>query len=236
VFRLSLRHFRTFGDLLLDKYLAWVSVPDMPVMSPAVGQRLLRLVRERQGCLVLGSHFGNLEYSRAVAARHPELVINVLTYDRHATKFARLMADSGPASRLHLIQVTELDLARALELRERVRQGEWVFIAGDRVPVGDSFRVFRAPFMGEDACFPIGPIVLATLLECPVYLLYCYRLDDHYHLGFERFAERIELPRNDRDRAIGEYVRAYANALEAQVALAPLQWFNFFDFWKAHDG
>ena len=232
VSKLSFLHFLTFGDLLLDKYLAWVKSPPIPTMTQATEEQLLQLVDGKQGCLVLGSHFGNLEYSRGIATRHSETVINVLLYDQHAAKFAGLMAESEPTSRLHLIQVTDLDVALALDLKERVKRGEWVVIAGDRVPVGESTRVCRVPFLGEEAPFPIGPYVLAALLECPVYLFYCYRLDDRYHMGLELFADRVTLPRENRSAAIESHVRHYASALETQVAKAPLQWLNFFDFWS----
>lgn len=232
VLKLSFLHFLTFGDILLDKYLAWVEPPPTPAMTPATEERLMRLINGKQGCLVLGSHFGNLEYSRAIATQHSETVINVLLYDRHAAKFAGLMAESKPTSRLHLIQVTDLDVALALDLKERVKRGEWVVIAGDRVPVGESSRVCRAPFLGEEAPFPIGPYVLAALLECPVYLFSCYRAGDDYHMGLELFADRIELPRGSRNSVLENHVRHYASALETQVAKAPLQWFNFFDFWN----
>lgn len=230
--RLSFRHFLTFGDLLLDKYLAWVKMPPVPAIGPAETKELFRLIDEKQGLLILGSHFGNLEYSRAISGRHPDLVINVLIYDQHAAKFASLMAASEPTSRLHLLQVTDLDVALALELKERVQRGEWVVIAGDRVPLGEGGRVSRASLLGDEARFPIGPYILAAVLECPVYLLYCYRGDDGYHMGLEQFAEQIELPRADRDRVLAGYARRYADALEKQLLKAPLQWFNFFDFWS----
>jgi predicted LPLAT superfamily acyltransferase len=233
VLKLSFLHFLTFGDLLLDKYLAWVESPAHPSMTPATEARLLQLIDDKQGCLALGSHFGNLEYSRGIAPRDPGPVINVLIYDQHAAKFAGLMSGSEPTSRLNLIQVTDLDLALALNLKERVKRGEWVVIAADRVPVGESSRVCRAPFLGEEAPFPIGPYVLAALLECPVYMFCCYRrLDDHYHMGLELFADRIDLPRKNRNIIIENHVRRYASALEAQVTKAPLQWFNFYDFWS----
>jgi len=229
---LSFRHFLTFGDLLLDKYLAWVRTPAIPVMDPAEEKELFRLIDEKQGLLILGSHFGNLEYSRAISGRHPDLVINVLIYDQHAAKFATLMADSEPASRLNLMQVTDLDVSLALNLKERVQRGEWVVIAGDRVPVGEGGRVSRAALLGDQARFPIGPYVLAAVLECPVYLFYCYRESDGYHMGLEQFARQIELPRKDRETALAGYVQRYADALEEQLVKAPLQWFNFFDFWS----
>ena len=228
---LSFRHFLTFGDLLLDKYLAWAKTPTELTMDPAKQKELFGLIERRQGLLILGSHFGNLEYSRAISGRHPELVINVLIYDQHAAKFAELMASTEPVSRLNLLQVTDIDVALTLELRERVKRGEWVVIAGDRVPVGESGRVCKAPFLGEEASFPIGPYVLAAVLECPVYLFYCYRATAGYYMGLELFADRIELTRKNRDSALTQYVGHYARALEDQVAKAPLQWFNFFRFW-----
>ena len=230
--RLSFRHFLTFGDLLLDKYLAWVKTPAVPAIDPAEMEELFRLIDARQGLLILGSHFGNLEYSRAISGRHPDLVINVLIYDQHAAKFAALMAESEPTSRLNLLQVTDLDVALALDLKQRVQRGEWVVIAGDRVPVGEGGRVSRARLLGDEARFPVGPYILAAVLECPVYTLYCYRGDAGYHMGLERFADKIELPRDERDRALAGYVSRYADALEKQLLKAPLQWFNFFEFWS----
>ena len=229
---LSYRHFLAFGQSLLDKYMAWVKTPDTIVMDERQEQALFDLVDSGVGCLIIGSHFGNLEYSRGIAHRHPDLVINVLTYDQHAAKFAQLMAESEPESRLNLIQVTDLDVATALDLKGRLDKGEWLMIAGDRVPLGETGRVSRADFFGEPARFPIGPYVLANLLRCPVYLFHCYLVDGEYRLILEKFAERVELPRSDKTEALNGLTQQYATSLQRQVARAPLQWFNFFDFWK----
>jgi predicted LPLAT superfamily acyltransferase len=100
------------------------------------------------------------------------------------------------------------------------------------VPVGDSNRVCAAEFFGRAAHFPIGPYVLATLLQCPVYLLHCYRANDEYQLGMERFADEIRPSRSGRNAAYQQHAQRFATALEAQVVRAPLQWFNFYDFWS----
>jgi len=229
--RLSFRHFMTFGQLMLDKYLAWTRVPPIPQLPPGHRERLFELIDKRRGCLILGSHFGNMEYSRGVSARHPDLVINVLIYDRHAENFAAMMERAQPGSRMHLLQVTDLDLPLALKLREKIDRGEWLVIAGDRVPVSHGQRTVQAEFLGRPAPFPVGPYVLASLLRCPVYLLHCYREGETYRMEFEPFAETVELPREDRDAAFARYARRYAESLETLVRRHPLQWFNFFDFW-----
>ena len=231
IWRLSFRHFLSFGDILLDKYLAWSKPPPVPELPPGHAERIFDLIGRRQGCLILGSHFGNIEYSRGLSVRHPGLVINVLIYDRHAGKFAAMMAQSQPDSRTHLIQVTDLDLPLALKLREKVERGEWVVIAGDRVPVGEGGRTVSAEFLGAPARFPVGPWVLASLLRCPVYSLHCYREAAGYRMEFEPFADAVELPRGDREAAFARHARRYAASLEERIHRQPLQWFNFFDFW-----
>jgi predicted LPLAT superfamily acyltransferase len=232
---LSFRHFFIFGQSLLDKYLAWAETPAGIIMMPEEEKALFNFVETRRGCLLIGSHFGNLEYSRGIAHRHPDITINVLIYDQHAQNFAALLAQGDPDSRMNLIQVTDLDLNLALKLKDKVQRGEWVVIAGDRVPVGDSDRVAEAEFFGDPARFPIGPYVLATLLQCPVFLIHCFRLDGSYRLGYEHFAEEIGMDRSNREQAYAAAAQKFAAALEKQVVRAPLQWFNFFDFWGKPD-
>lgn len=228
---LSYRHFFIFGQSLLDKYLAWAETPDGIRMDADEEESLFDFVETGRGCLLIGSHFGNLEYSRGIAHRHPDVTINVLIYDQHAQNFASLLAAGDPDSRMNLIQVTDVDLNLALKLKEKVQRGEWVVIAGDRVPVGDSERVSEAEFFGEAARFPIGPYVLAALLQCPVFLIHCFRLQGAYRLGYEFFAEEIGANRKSREQDFRSSAQKFATALEEQVIRAPLQWFNFFDFW-----
>lgn len=232
---LSFKHFLKFGHSLLEKYLAWAGDLPTVVMQPEEQELLFKVVQRKRGCLAIASHLGNLEYSRGISRRHPELVMNVLLHDKHASKFANLMAQAEPDSRMHLLQVSEIDLSLALLLKEKIARGEWIVIAGDRVPLGDSPRVSAARFLSDSANFPIGPMVLASVLRCPVYLLHCFQQGDQHHLGFELFAEQVRVTGSNKQTALQAYVQQYATALEVQLLKAPLQWFNFFDFWADQD-
>lgn len=231
---LSFRQFFAFGQATLDKYLAAVGVPAAIQMDPEVHELLFVERPADAGCLLIGEHFGNIEYSQVIADEHPDITINVLMHDQHARNFATLLEDTVPERRVNLIRVTDIDFELALVLREKVQRGEWVVIAGDRVPVGESGRVCEPIFLGEKARFPIGPYVLASLLQCRTYLLHCFRLDGGYHIGVEKFAESIAPERSRRYAAYEEYAQQFATALEAQVVRAPLQWFNFYDFWGSN--
>ena len=232
---LSFRHFFTFGQALLDKYLAWMEPPEGINMDPEVRESHAALVESGKGILIIGSHFGNLEYSRSVGINRGNVAVNILLHDKHAEKFATLMRTSASQSRVNLMRVTDLDLDLALQLKEKVANGEWVLIAGDRVPVDSHDKVSAATFFGDRANFPIGPFVLANLLRCPVYLLHCFRKQGQYHLSMELFAEQIQPSRKNKRRNYDKEVQKFATALERQVRQAPLQWFNFYDFWGPQD-
>jgi len=116
-------------------------------------------------------------------------------------------------------------------LSERVDRGEWIAIAGDRTPTTGHARTSRAPFLGEEAAFSQGPYVLAALMGCPVYLMFCLREGNGHTVYFERFAERIDLPRKDRQATLARLVSQYASRLEYHCIRAPLQFYNFYDFW-----
>jgi predicted LPLAT superfamily acyltransferase len=65
-----------------------------------------------------------------------------------------------------------------------------------------------------------------------VHLLFCRREGaGQWVMELEPFAERVELPRATRALALRVLAQRYAERLERQCRLAPLQWYNFFDFW-----
>ncbi len=142
-----------------------------------------------------------------------------------------MLAQLDARSQLNLMQVTDMSPATAMVLADKVAQGEFVVIAGDRVPVSPNPRVARASFMGRVAPFPVGPYVLASLLRCPVYLMFSRRTASGAQVSFEFFRDLIELPRNQRAQRLDELAAGYAARLEFHCLQAPFQWFNFYDFW-----
>lgn len=155
----------------------------------------------------------------------------MLVHTRHARNYARLLERFRPAAAINTLQVTEVDPATIMALQARIESGGWIAIAGDRIPVQGDSRTSRVPFLGMAARFPQGPYLLAHFLDCPVYLMFCLRERGQYRLYFERFAERISLPRGGREEALAEWAGRYARRLEAFCLRDPFQWYNFFDFW-----
>jgi predicted LPLAT superfamily acyltransferase len=62
--------------------------------------------------------------------------------------------------------------------------------------------------------------------------LFSLRTDAGAAIQFELFREEIRLPRKNRNDALAALVNEYAARLQGHCLRAPLQWFNFFDFWR----
>lgn len=230
------RHFFSFAMRILDTFAGWAGKlpPDSVVVHQ--GDELKKAVTDTRGALVIICHHGNVDLSRALLDDATRERLVVLTHTRHAENYNKVLREIRPAAAINVHQVTELGPETAIYLKDRVEQGKWVVIAGDRTPVTTQGYVADAPFLGHPAPFSIGPYLLASLLECPVYLLFCQRENGHHCLYFEKFAEQIELPRQERRARLQAHVRHFAARLEEQALRDPFQWFNFFDFWAPQQG
>ena len=227
-----LRHFASFGECILDKLLLWCGLFDTGSVAIHGVEQIAGQVASKRGGLIICCHLGNLELCRVMSKRQPELKLTVLLHTKHATRFNQLLARVNADSQLNIMQVTELTPATAALLQAKIDQGEFIAIAGDRIPVAPQPRVALAPFLGAMAPFPVGPYVMASLFRCPVYLLFSLSTRCGWEIHLESFRESIRLPRKDRTAALAVLAGAYAARLEFYCRQAPLQWFNFYDFWQ----
>ncbi len=226
---MSLCHFLRFAETLLDKLLA--SRGRYPPEKVRVEREvMLAQLARGEGGVIVTAHIGCLELCQVLADSVPDFHLTVLVHTTHAEEFNRLLRKLNPDAKVRLQEVTALDAALAYQLGERVCRGEFVAIAGDRVPVHGS-RSVRVPFLGRPAPFPVGPYVLASALGCPLFAMACTHEGAGYRLGFERFEERVLLPRATRDAVLAAHAGRFAGWLEAQLRRSPLDWFNFFPFW-----
>jgi len=225
------RHALGFARKALETFAAWTGAPDQPPVEIADPAALDRLLVSDRGAILIVSHLGNVDLSRAALDEKRRARLTVLVHTRHAENYAKLLRRFRPEAALNTVQVTEVDPATMMTLEERVGEGGWIAIAGDRTPVQGEERASVARFLGAEARFPQGPYLLAHLLGCPVYLMFCLREGARYRLHVELFAECIELPRDARERALAEWAQRYARRLEAFCVRDPYQWYNFFDFW-----
>jgi len=225
------RHFMAFAMRGLDTFIGWAGAMPADLIRLDELAVLRQAQADPRGALVIVAHLGNADISRAMLDAKTRERLLILVHTRHAENYNRVLKEVQPAAAMNTLQVSELGPDTAIALKERVDQGQWVIIAGDRIPVNSEGRTVEASFMGEQAPFSVGPYILGSLLECPVYLLFCLREEAHYRLYFEKFADEISLPRAERGERLRFYAEKFATRLQDYALRDPFQWFNFFDFW-----
>lgn len=224
-------HLRQFGIAILDKIDAWLGQTTEHDLQ-LFGHEHIRQYYGK-GAVIMVSHFGNIELLRAIKSDHHQQV-NVLVYNQHAEQFNAFLQSINPKAGVRLISVAELGIETAMVLQQRLDAGEWIIIAVDRVPI-HSTRQQAINFLGESAYFPEGAWWLAHLLQAPVVAVFCYRAmqqqQQTFQLHIHPLSEKFQLPRQQRQQVLQQYMSQYVRLLEQHCLNAPYQWFNFFDFW-----
>lgn len=232
----SFFHFMRFGNAMLDKVASWrgeLKFERDVVFAPGASEALD--IAAPQGKLLLASHLGDVEACRALAQLEDSKIINALVFSENAQRFKQIMSEMAPQASVNLMSVTDIGPDTAIAIKEKLERGEWVAIVGDRIAVnpqrGGEWRVIWSPFMGQPAPFPQGPFILASILRCPVMLIFALHQQGKLTLHCEPFADPLRLPRGERQQALQDTVDRYAQRLEHYALMSPLDWFNFFDFW-----
>ncbi len=235
VYWLSVRHFWSFANALIDKFAVWMGQIPRAQVEIHNDELIVQQMASKQGAILIMSHLGNFEICRCISSRHGSMRLTVLMHTKHALKFNRLMKEHASGSQLDILQVTEITPATAMMLSERIERGEFIAIAGDRVAVNHPENALVVDFLGDKALLPIGPFTLAAILRAPLISLFCLRQDKGFHIYFEKLSDAIQVPRKAREAHLNQLAQTYANQLEGHCQRQPLQWFNFFDFWRLHD-
>ncbi|HEX6812659.1 MAG TPA: lipid A biosynthesis acyltransferase [Planctomycetota bacterium] len=223
------RHLHTFAQVTLDRVFLVTGRTKSLSFTRTGDELLVQQAATGRGAVLLGAHLGSYEAMRA-GGHEDTVTIRILGYFQNAKMINSLLAELNPQRAAQVIHVGEDHVGVMATVQECLDHGQFVATLGDRT--GLNQRNVEATFFGDPAWFAGGPFLLASILRCPVYLVFgLYRAPNRYDLHCERFADRIELPRKDRDGALKVWVQRYAARLEHHARQAPDNWFNFFDFW-----
>lgn len=231
-YRVSFSHFQNFSTCIIDRLSCWFNDLKETDFVDSKKDILLNQSLSGRGALLLCSHLGNVELASILAERLDNVHLNILAHTRHAEKINEIFNSISSRRNCEIFQVGQFDIAMAIHLHEKLNRGEWIIITCDRTPVTGSTHVTTIPFLGRMAPFSQGPFVLAILLGCPVYTLFCCKNENGlYEMHVDKFADVIECTKKNRAVTILEMQKQYVAVLEKMVVRYPLQWFNFFNFW-----
>jgi predicted LPLAT superfamily acyltransferase len=224
------RHILRFAQVTLDRiFLLKGKTSHFEVVSH--GHELLEQAKAQgRGAILVGAHLGSFEAMRA-RSHATDISLSILGHFENARMINALFSVLNPRAAARVIHISPGSVDFIFKVQQRVEAGEFVAVLGDRTGLNEKSMV--VDFFGAPARFPTGPFTLAAVLKCPLFLTFgLYREPNRYDLHCERFAERVVLPRKNREAELRTLVQRYVHRLEHYCRMAPDNWFNFYDVWE----
>lgn len=225
-------NFEAFGVAICDKFRVWKGkIKDSELEIIDLERIKSELIGAKKGQILLTAHLGNVEICKALGARVDGFRMVILAYDKNSREFNEVLKHiSQNDGSVRMMLVNELDVAAMLELKNIVESGEHIGIMGDRTPIGGD-KAARVKFLGKEANFNYGPYLIAGILGVKISSLWCQKIEGKFRIELVPLASTVKLGR-DKAAAVREYLQIYVRELENRCKQTPVQWFNFFDFWR----
>ena len=224
------RHIYTFAQVTVDRIFLVGGKTRGLKFTRNGDHHLAAQYATGRGAVLLGGHIGSFEAMRN-GGNDDNIKINILGHFENAKMINELLTRLDPERAATVIHIGDDPVGQMARVHDRIEAGDFVALLGDRTGLNE--RTVEVTFFGETAHFPAGPFLLASLMKCPVYLTFgLYRRPNQYDLSCEPFAEKLHIPRKDREAGLKDIVQRFADRLEHHARLAPENWFNFYDFWN----
>ncbi|MCX6278721.1 MAG: lipid A biosynthesis acyltransferase [Bacteroidetes bacterium] len=221
------RNYYMFGQILLDK-VAMLAGFQQKFTFDFEGEEYLRQMDN--GGLLVSAHVGNWEIAGQLLNRL-EKRINIILFDAEHQRIKAYLSNVLTNRNVNFIIIRN-DFSHLLQIREALANKEIVAMHGDRFIEGN--KTATLDFMGKPAEFPVGPVNMAAKFKVPVSFVFAVKESSkHYHfyatpLHYTTFTTN----QKQREENLLKAVTIYVRKLEEILNKYPLQWFNYYDFWK----
>jgi len=217
------KSYYTFGQTLTDKVAISTGLREKFTYTHDGIEHIDNLLQKNQGGILISGHVGNFEISHYfLEDRYSISKISMVTTMAEHENIQEYMEQISVKSHLKFI-VVEDDMSHIFKIHKAIDEGGLVVFTGDRYMPGT--KVLNETFLGKETSFPMGPYLLASRLNMPVLFVYFMKGEKrHYDL----YARTAQFKARDAEGLLREYTQS----MEWILKKYPLQWFNYFDFWK----
>lgn len=211
-----------FGQTLIDKVAIAAGLEHKYTYEFDGIEHIRQLAKNNSAGILISAHVGNFEVSQYFMGEFDKQ-IHLVTTDEEQRAIKSYLANIMAKPKTGFIVVDD-DLSHVFEINRVIDEKGMICFTGDRFVEGS--KTMTANFLGREAHFPAGPFLISSRLSTPVLFVYVMReRRRHYHL----YARTATFTHRDAQSLL----HAYVQSIEQILTKYPLQWFNYYDFWKA---
>ena len=219
------QNYYALGQTIIDKIVV-MSGMKVPFTFSFEGENYIEeIMAGGKGGILVSAHAGNYELAAYYFKRLP-VKVNIIMVDQERQQIKEYLEKVMNDRQLNIITIKD-DFSHIYEISNALKNNELIAIHADRYVEGS--KTIAGTLFGGNTRFPIGPFILATTFKVPVSYVFCFKeTAKHYHLYATPPVEYKENKQEAIPRALSDYTRE----LETKLKLYPVQWFNYYDFWK----
>lgn len=220
------RHFLEYSYSLVDRMEVFSGNYDFNkiVFNNKEDEKLFE-----NGLFVICSHLGNIDMMRAFLEKNPNRHVNVFLSAEQCKIFNNFIKQIEIENPVTTYPVEEIGIETPIEIKDKLKQGEIVFMAGDRTSKLSINSTVK--FLNHNVQFPIGTFKFAQLMECPV-VFACALREEAFKQNSERYRVYMKQFVPATKKCAEQMQKEYIDFLENHIPLAPLQFFHFYDLFE----
>jgi lauroyl/myristoyl acyltransferase len=194
---------------------------------------LKQAVGKQRGAIILMSHMGNWETAAQLLSRK-EYGMRLLLYMGIKVKeqIEKIQKESLKKSGIRIVAVDQ-DGGSPFDIIEGIKflkEGGLVSMTGDRVWSGKE-RTVTVKFLNHKGYLPAMPYIFALLSKAPLFVFFSFRSGPKsYHLKISEPIYVRATSHANRQEAIEISAQRYADHIQQNLRMYPLQWYHFEPF------
>ncbi len=218
------RHIHAFSLNIFDRFVADEAMQEKLNIT-RINVEAFQTLHESGGILVL-SHHGNWAQSFKIFQTY-DIKLNIIGDEAINEGIQKLETQGDSNRRINIISMKEgmqamLDIARAINNKEII------IIMVDRITQDN--KTVEVDFLGKKTLLNSGGFEIARIRNTP--MVGCDIVRDGDEILKIHFSDVFTSKQPDKKKIIPDLAQQYADFLEQVVREYPLQWFNFYEFWK----
>ena len=226
------KNFYVLGQSLIDKVAILSGIKKDFTFDFDGEENLRQIAAEGKGGFLIGAHTGNWEIAGQLLERI-DTKINIVMLEAEHEKVKKLLDNVMVERNMNIIPISN-DFSHMFKIAEALQNNELIVIHGDRFMPGS--KSITTNFMGYNAEFPTGVFYLAVKQEKPVTFVSALKeTNTHYHFYSTKPKVYSNTKGKTRNQLVTEIINDYKTNIEFILKKYPVQWFNYYYFWKINE-
>ena len=214
----SFKQFLNYANSLVDRIISFSGDMDSKKI-------VLENSEIFKGAFFITSHLGNIEILRTMFKEEHNFRVNVFMDKNSCRVFNKFLSDIEKKVNIENFTVEDIDVETSMIISDKLKSGEIVFMAGDRISSTNETSCYETKFLYHNVRFPMGVLKFAQMLDVPIYFIICVKEKGKYVVKTELFSTQ----KANKSEILEDLKKQYVSFLEKQMLCYPQQYYNFYE-------